>query len=170
MNTITNISKIACTAIGAALLLAVPVGTLASDKSDDIVVSPSAAMQQWQAETTQDLNQALRGGGVRYRGEPNNAIVQITFDLGEDGKAENVQLHNGEGNYFARKIAIRAVKRLDGLDKVPVSDPQDAQFLANIIFANSKDQMARLEERLEDMERARLASAGEDRTYIALGN
>lgn len=170
MNTNTNISKIACRTIGAALLVALPANSLASNDSDDIVVSPSAAMVQWQEDTTTDLNRALSHGGVRYRGEPNNAIVQITFSLGDDGKADNVRLHNDEGNYFARRIAVRAVKRLRDLDQVPVANPQDAKFLANIIFANSDNDLGRLEERLAKMERARLASSGKERTYLALGN
>ena len=173
MITNNRLNTLSLRAIGAALLLAVPVGTLASDESDDIIVQPTAAMAQWQADTTRDLNRALAAGGVRYRGSPNDSIVQITFTLGEDGKADNVELYkdyNDSANWLARKMAVRAVKRLDGLDQVPVSNPQDARFLANIIFASNERVHEKLEERLEQSERARLASAGKGRTYLALRN
>lgn len=170
MNTNTKISTIACRAIGAALLLAVPAGTMASDEGDDIIVSPKSAMEQWQQGVTSELNRALVGGGVRHRGEPNNAIVQVTFSLGDDGKPDNVQLYNTEGNFVAERMAVRAVRRLNSIDEVPVQNPQDTQFLANIIFADNDRIHDRLEQRLEQSEAARIASTGEARTYIALRN
>ncbi|QFT76633.1 hypothetical protein [Erythrobacter sp. THAF29] len=170
MNTNIPISKIACRSIGAALLLAIPVGSLASEDSDDIIVSPSAAMEQWQQDTTRDLNRALSTGGVRYRGEPDNAIVQVAFSLSEDGKADDVRLYNDEGNWVAQRTALRAVKRLKDLGEVPVENPQGAQFLANIIFADNERAHERLEARLAQWERARIGSSGKERTFIALNN
>ena len=169
MNTNTQKSSIA-RAIGAAILLAVPIGALASDEGSDIIVQPTFAMDQWQEETTHDLNRALSKGGVRFRGEPNSAIVQITFSLGEDGKADDVRLYNDDGNWFAKRIALRAVKRLDNLDEVPVDNPQDVQFLANIIFANDERTQERLSRRLAESEAERMATAGKARTYLALSN
>lgn len=163
-------SKLACSAIGAALMLAVPSATFASDEGDDIIVSPSSEVQQWQDDTSRDLDRALSSGSTRYRGAPNNAIVQVTFKLGENGRADDVSIINGEGNYFAKRIAVRAVKRLRDLDGVPVEDPQAVTFLANIIFANSDTSQKRLERRLAGMERERLASTGRARTYLALAN
>ena len=165
----TSISTLARNAIGAAILVAIPASALASQNGDDIIVRSQAALEEWRKDTSSDLNRLLARTDIVKRGKPNNAIVQVTFDIGEDGKAENIQLYNDEGNWAAERHAIYAVKRLRGLDEVPVTNPQDAQVLANIIFSSNRMNHDRLFERLEKMERARMASKDEASTYIALG-
>lgn len=162
-------AKLACSS-AAALALALPFATsaVAGEKSDDIVVS-SAAMKEWQAETTKDLNRALGRVSVPVSTRPNSAIVQVAFTLGADGKAENVELLDGQGNWAARRIAVNAVKRLNDLDTVPVRNPEDAQFLANIIFASTHERHKELAAKLWKSERARIAAAGGNDTTILLG-
>ncbi|GMN03514.1 hypothetical protein [Erythrobacter sp. MTPC3] len=169
MTTNTKKSTLIYRALGAAMLLAMPVNAVASDDSDDIVVRSQPAMEKWQKATARQLNRVLERTGHTYRGRPDNAIVQVTFTLGPDGRAKDLQFYNDEGNQYARHVAVRAVRRLRDLNQVPVSDPQDIEFLANIIFADNKLIEGRLMERLVSMERARFASSGEKQKYIALG-
>lgn len=164
-NTFNNLTV---RAIGAALLLSVPAVATADH---DIIVQPSPELQQWQADTSQDLTRALERGGRQYTVQrANNSIVQIAFSVGEDGRPDDVEVLEGDGNWAARRVAKRAVNRLDNLDRVPVANPGNVQFLANIIFADNGRIHKRLEERLEQMEAARMASTGPERTYIALNN
>lgn len=165
-----KINRLTVRALGAALLLAVP-ASVAADHSD-IVVQPSPALQDWQQDTSKQLNRALDRGGSQYTPfrSANNSIVQIGFTLGEDGRPDDVQVYDGDGNWAAKRAARRAVKSLAGLDQVPVANPQNVQFLANIIFADNERIHDRLEKRLQQMEAARLASSGPERTYVALSN
>lgn len=167
MNTFT---KLACSS-AAALTLAFSAVTpaMAGETSDDIVVKSKAAMKQWQAETTKDLNRALARAPAARKVRPNEAIVQVTFTLGADGKAHDVTLLDGNGNWAARKAALYAVRRLDGLDAVPVKNPEGAQFLASIVFANSYEMHDELTAKLWKSERARIAAAGGTDTTILLG-
>ena len=98
-----------------------------------------------------------------------NAIVQISFTLDEDGKAENLQFYNRDGTNLERGVAKRAIERLTHLGDVPVDHPRDARFLASIIFANDALSYSKLRGRLGKMEEARLASADGRRQYLALG-
>ena len=142
---------------------------IAGEKSDGIVVRSQAALEDWQAETTKDINRALQHARIPNNAHPNNSVVQITFTLGADGKAENIEMLNGNGNWAARKSAMYAVRRLNNLDEIPVNNPQNAQFLANIFFASSKDMHKQLAAQLEKSERARVAAAGGTDKYILLG-
>jgi hypothetical protein len=164
-----NFNTLTARTLGAALLLSVP-AVVAADHSD-IVVQPSPALDQWQADTSQDLTRALQRRGTQYSRQPaNNAIVQVTFAIGENGKPSEVEVYDGDGNWAANRIARRAVRTLQDLDQVPVSNPQNVQFLANIIFSDNERIHGQLVERLEQMEAERMASSGTARTYIALSN
>lgn len=164
----TNLNKLTARTLGVALLLAVP--AVASADHSDIIVQPSPELVQWQQDTSEDLERALLRGGTRYttRGV-NNSIVQITFRAGPDGKPDGIEVYESDGNFAAKSLAKRAVSRLSNLNAVPVESPGNAQFLANIIFASDERTFERLEDRLAKMEAVRMASAGPDRTYIALG-
>lgn len=163
-----NISTGSLRAIALAMLLALPTAASASSDSDDIVVRSQSPMDEWTSQTSAELNRAL-SRGINARGQPDNAIVQVTFTLDDNGKAENLEFLSREGNLFNRDMARRAIRRLKNLDQVPVEDVQSAQFLANIIFANNERVHTDLSSRLEKMETARLASKERAATYIALG-
>jgi predicted lipoprotein len=172
MNTFTQIpAQMVRRAIGAAIMIAVPFAATASDDDgDDIIVRSQPALEQWKAETSRDLDRQLARAPTFRNAQINNAIVQVTFSAGEDGRPTDVELYRSDGNWAANKIALRAVGRLHNLDEVPVVYPQDAQFIANIIFATSDRNYARLSDKLEKSEQERMASSGAARTFIALGN
>ncbi len=164
-----NLKTLTGRALGAALLLSVPAAVSADH---DIVVQPSPELTQWQQETSTDLSRALeRSSAVQFGQQRiNNSIVQVAFRIGEDGRPDSIQVLDGNGNFGAKRVAKRAVRSLDNLDAVPVANAQNVQFLANIIFADNERIHDRLEQRLQEMEATRLASAGPERTYIALRN
>ena len=171
MNTITKLPvSIARYALAAAVLATVPVGLLASEDSDDIIVRSQSAMEKWQAETTRDLNRYLRARPTTSFSQPGNAIVQVSFSIGDDGAADDIALYKSSGNPAANGMAKRAIGRLTNLHTVPVGNPKEARFLANIVFADSERSYDRLVDKLEKSERQRLASKGPARTYIALRN
>lgn len=163
-----NISTCSLRAIALAMLLALPAAASAGSDKNDIVVRSQSPLEEWTSQTTAELNRAL-SQGLNARQEPNNAIVQVTFTLDENGRAEELEFLKGDGNRQARDITRRAIRRLKNLDRVPVANVEDATFLANIIFASNERVHTELASRLEKMETARLASKQRDATYIALG-
>lgn len=168
MNINIKLATLVGSAICASLLFALPVSASATGADDDIVVVSAGAMQQWQQETTARLDRALQLAAPRDAAT-GNAIVQITFTRGPDGKAENPQFYNREGNWTERWIAKRAVQSLDNLGDVPVIEAGEVRFLANLIFADDPHNLKKLRTRLEGMERERLAAGGDASRYLALG-
>ena len=171
MNTNIYNTPLASRLAAAIVLLAVPLGASASMADDqDIVVRSDKALEEWKAEITSDLDKSLRHPSLNRRGMlPRESIVQVAFTLDAEGDADDVRIYSTDGNSAANHIAVRAVKRLRNLDEVPVTNPQETKFLANIIFANSERSFERLSERLQASERQRIAAEGSKRTYIALG-
>lgn len=163
----TGLTTFAVSAAGACMAALLPVTALAEGQGEDIVVSSGSAMQQWQQRTTAELNRALMREPPGATTE--NAIIQITFTLGEDGKAANPQFYNRDGSFLERSMAKRAIMSLDHLADVPVADREDARFLASIIFANDPRSYTKLQRRLRKMEQARIASRDDRRQYLALG-
>ena len=168
MVTLWKLNALALCAASACALLALPVAVSAADQDDDIIVSPDSALHKWQAQTKARLDRALRRA-VPTRTTPDDAIVQISFTRGDDGRPENVRFFNDEGGWLERAIAKRAVQSLDNLGEVPVTPRGDVHFLANIIFANDARSHERMARKLMQMEQVRLASAGPASTYVALG-
>ena len=167
MFTRTGLTTFAVSAAGACMAALLPVTALAEGEGEDIVVSSGSAMQQWQQRTTAELNRALMREPPGATTE--NAIVQITFTLGEDGKATDQQFYNRDGSFLERSMAKRAIKSLDNLAEVPVADRSQTRFLASIIFANDPRSHSKLQARLRKMEQARLASRDGRHQYLALG-
>ncbi|MEM8724571.1 MAG: hypothetical protein AAGE86_03525 [Pseudomonadota bacterium] len=167
MNTFTKFTPIPLAAFAMALTFTAPVA--AGEKSDGIVVTSQVAMEEWQAATTADINRSLTRAPIPNNRRPNNSIVQIAFTLGDDGKAENIEVLSGNGNWAARKSATYAIRRLNNLDQVPVTNARNAEFLANIIFASSPEKHKALKAKLKKSEAARLAAADGNNEYILLG-
>lgn len=166
MTVFTKLASAATLAAAFTLPLAAP--AYAGEDSDDIVVRSNAAMQQWQAETTADINRALARDPMSRKVRPNNAIVEVAFTLGANGEAENIRVLDGTGNWSARRAAKIAVRSLDTLDEVPVSNPAEQKFLAQIVFADDKQTHTKLMAKLNQSRSERLASADND--YILLGS
>lgn len=163
----TEFTVFAVSAVGACLVSLLPVTASAANEGDDIVVSSGSALEKWQQRTTAELNSALMREPMGATTE--NAIVQITFTLGEDGKATDQQFYNRDGSFLERSMAKRAIKSLDNLADVPVADRSQTRFLASIIFANDPRSYSKLQARLRKMEQARLASRDGRHQYLALG-
>ena len=167
MNTFTKFASAAACAAALSLPLAAP--AWAGEQNDDIVVTSPAAMEQWQAETTKDLNRALAREPLSRKVRPNNSIVEVAFTMGADGRAENVEVIYGNGNWAARRAAKYAVNSLDTLDSVPVTNREDARFLASIIFANDKETHDEIAAKRDRKHAERFAAAGGRNEYILLG-
>ncbi|MBV7265286.1 hypothetical protein [Erythrobacter ani] len=162
---------ISAAALAAALALPFSAPAHAGDKpaaaSDDIVVRSASAMEQWQKETTQDLNRALEREPISRKVRPNNAIVDVAFTMGADGSAEDIRVLDGKGNWAARRVARHAVGKLDTLSDVPVVNPEGKKFLARIVFADNLEIKKQLYAEMKRSQPERFA-AGKSK-YILLG-
>lgn len=167
MNTYTRLAMAPALALAVTIPLASP--ALAGVEHEDIVVTSRAEMKDWQANTTRTLNRALERIPRQRSENPSSGIVQLTFEMGDDGKPANIELLSNGANWTAVRTARRAVLRLGDISDVPVTNAQDARFLANIVFATSVEQKDELMAELERSERARLASGTAESEYIALG-
>lgn len=167
MKTLTKYAILPAAAFAIAVPFSAP--AVAGEKSEGIVVTSMAKMKEWQAETTKDINRSLRAAPIPNSSRPNKAVVQIAFTLGEDGKADNIRVLDGQGNWAARRAASYAVRRLNDLDQVPVNNPSNAQFLANIFFASTPQDHKELRAQLKKSEAQRLAAAEGEEDYILLG-
>ncbi|BDI60042.1 TonB family protein [Qipengyuania nanhaisediminis] len=154
-----------------ALAAMVPLASAAQagENSDDIVVTVKSELAQWQADTGRALDRALARNPFERTSKPGSGVVQVTFTLGADGKPTDIALYDSSADFTAERSAMRAVRRLGDLSDVPVRNAQGAQFLANIVFADSVAEHDALIASLEQSERARLASGTVESTYIALG-
>ncbi len=166
MNTLTKLAASSAFALSFALSAATPA---MAGGDEPIVVQSKAAMEQWQKQTTRDLNRTLAFSPTSGKLRADNGIVQISFTLGADGKAENIELYDRSANLTAVRIAKRAVRKLGTLDEVPVKNRAQARFLASIIFADNADIHERLAAKLKKSERTRMASADVDGEYISIG-
>ena len=163
--------RIATLALGTPVLAlaALTVPAQADTSAEDIVVTSHADMQAWQADATRTLNRALERHPRQRGTSPGSGIVQLTFAMGADGKPANIAVRSNSANWTAVNTARHAVSRLGDLSDVPVTNRGEARFLANIIFANSREQYRELAEELRQSEAARLAAGGDESVYIALG-
>ncbi len=155
--------------LGAALTLPLSAPVAAGETQTGFVVQSEAAMTQWQKETTQDLNRALRGAPLPAATTIKSSIVQVRFTLDERGKADNVEVVGGNGNRAAKRAARYAVRRLGTLNDIPLSNPQGARFLANIIFADNTDQHEQLAAELNRPDNTRFALVSPDANTVLLG-
>jgi hypothetical protein len=153
-------------ALALAAMLPLASAAQAGERDAPIVVTSPEKMKAWQADTTRTLNRAIDCAVRRDASRPAAGIVQLTFDMGADGKPENVKLLSHSSNWTGVNSAKAAVRRLD-VSEVPVTNAGSARFLANIIFASDAAQHRELAQELARAERARMAAGGED--LILLG-
>ena len=154
-----------------ALGLALPMASspaLAGEETEIQVVSPKK-MEQWKADVSRQLDRALVRAPGRASVAPSAGIVQIAFELDEEGNPDNLKVYSNSADYTAMRMAKYAVTRIDGLDEAPVTNVGEAQFLANIIFANNRAQHDELALTLAQSERTRLAAGPEENEVIVLG-
>lgn len=165
-------------AVAAAISLTLVAPVSAGEKAPDtaaahsapIVVHSQKAMEQWQADTTRDLNRALTRDPVARKVHPNNSIVEVAFRLGNDGKPENVRVVDGNGNWAARRAAKHAVRTLGTLGSVPIATPEGTRFLASIIFADTMEMHDKLAAKAAGSRAMRFAASdGEDQPILIGG-
>lgn len=145
-----------------ALLLAEPLS------SQSIVVTPEVSQEAFVKKVSGDLNFQL-GRAARWNEANTNGITIVRFTRDAQGEADNVRIYRKSGKYGLDRTAMRAVKRLESLDRVPIGTSEDQVYQANIVFASNERNMARLTDKLAGEEAARLAR-GEDTHVFAFGS
>ncbi|WP_160730899.1 energy transducer TonB family protein [Pontixanthobacter luteolus] len=139
-------------------------------EDQDIIVSSRTALQQWVAKTNHRLDRQLEvTTRLQKLGAP-RGIVQIRFDQGENGRPANVEIYRSSGVPLIDRTAAWAVRRMSGLDEVPVAGAAKAKFQANIIFATGPEEKAKYFAQLRQSEKVRLASSPAERAVISLGS
>lgn len=168
MTTRINQATSALGALAAALTMTFVAPAFAGEPSD-IVVRSDAAMIEWQEDTTASLNRALARDPTARRARPSQSHVEVAFTLGADGRADNVRVTGGNGNWAAKRSAKYAVRTLDKLDQVPVTNRQSARFLASIVFADDEQGYREQSALAAKSREARFASVAPEDRPILLG-
>lgn len=156
-------NKLTIFAISAAVTATVMAVPLASQ---EIVVSPRSDTT-FVADVSQDLNAQLS----RIRFDPReeaNGIAKVRFQVGEDGRAANIEMYQRSGHTQVDRAAQRAVRGLSSLSPLPFGSEDGQVIQANIIVASSQPQMDRLTRKLVREETARIASSPRERAVLAL--
>ncbi len=171
MTVITKLVSAAALAAAIALPASAPAaaGEKSAAMSEDIVVRSQSAMNEWQKDSTKELNRALLRDPMTRKLRPNNAVVEVAFTLGADGKADNIAVLDGNGNRAARRSAENAVRRLGTLADVPVARPAGTRFLAAIIFADNREIHSELAAKIKKSRAGRFASKDPEGAIILLG-
>lgn len=161
-------TKLSTTATFTALsLLAAPLAAQAPAMDKGIVVTPSSEIEIWVQKVSADLNGKLKRQIASPR-ETRSGVVQVSFQCDERGNPSNIAVFSNTGGNALKTHGINAVQRLESLHPLPDGTKVGQKFLANIIYADSAEEAERLHTRLMGMERRRLASSGEERTFLAL--
>ena len=138
--------------ITAAALGVAAISPAMADESP-IVVQSTAAMEEWSANAARSVS----------------GIVQVRFELDDDGNPENLDVISSSGHRSTDGLAKRAVKGLRDLGDAPVANAGDQTFQANIIFASNEGEYAKLAYEIEKMETARLARNDAEGGVISFG-
>lgn len=155
------------TALSALALVAMPTAAHAQDQ-DTIQVVATSALADWQKDTSDALDAALSRAPSLKGGTANEAIVQIAFDVGPRGKAQNIRVLEGEANAASQRAALYAVRSLDNLDDMPTM-ANGRSVLANIILADNPTSQKKLAYKLAKSERKRIASGSGMSDYVTIG-
>ncbi len=171
MNRFLKLAAIPTLAFAATIPLAnaAQAGHPADKQSGAIVVTSTGELESWQNDATRRLNRALDRDPAARGAAPAPGIVQVAFDLGADGRPANIEMLTNSSDRRAAQAATYAVRRMGDLSDVPVVNPDDVQFLVNVIFADDRAQRRELRESLDRSERARIAAGGARSVYIVLG-
>lgn len=165
MNALSKLVMVPAAAAVTFLLFAPAVS--AGDKQE-IVVS-SADMDWFRDKASRNLGRQLDLVSRVSRENPSDGIVQIRFTLDQRGRPAGLDVVTNTANVAAKRVAMRAVGLMRGLDKAPVTDWKSAQFQANIAFAENPLEKEKLLEQLQGREARRLASASSESSVVAFG-
>lgn len=158
------------TALVPALALGMMAGaTPAIADSADIVVQSPAAMEQWSNDMTRTLNRRLIAAERITRTVPSSGIVQVRFTLDERGRPHDMELYNSSGHVATDRVAMKALRGIQGFDEAPVIDARNQLFQANVIYARDAFEYQDLAAELKAREHIRLAKSASERTVLAFG-
>ena len=165
MNRFTKTALIPALALGMAAPFAAP--AMAGKSEGPIVVRSQEALADWQADTTAEINRNLEHSPFIRTVQPNTSVVEASFTLGADGRATDIEITTDRGNQAARKAAHFAIRNLDNLSEIPVSNPESVRFVAQIVFAETE---ADKEAMLKELKSGSRVAQGEDgKTVVMLG-
>ncbi|MBX7532769.1 hypothetical protein K3165_07530 [Qipengyuania sp. 1XM1-15A] len=151
------------------LATAVSAAVLAVPATSQIVVKPSASVEQAVKKVSRDLDRQLNRIADRSNVHSGNAIAIVRFERDEEGDPTNARIYRASGDKRIDRVSVRAVSGLRSLDDFPMGLEEDQVFQANIIFADNRRSYEELSEELAEFEEARLAKGPEEREVIALG-
>lgn len=152
------------------LATAVSAAVLAVPATSQIVVTPSAPVEQMVKKVSRDLDRQLDRTADQSNLHGGNGIAIVRFERDESGDPTNARIYRASGDPRIDRVSVSAVSRLRSLREVPGSLSDDQIYQANIIFADNRRAMEELKVELAEFEAARLASSPAERKVIALGS
>jgi TonB family protein len=124
--------------------------------SQEITVTPkSRNAQTFVAEVSHALDRELDRIYISPR-QNVRGIAQVRFQIDEEGHPVNASLFHRSGGSDVGRVALRAVRGLGAVGQLPSGHPADQIVQANIIFADSTHDLARLKTRLARIEATRM--------------
>lgn len=147
-----------------ASLAILPTGIQA--RQDSIVVSSGRSIKTFVEDVSRDLNRELSRVDIVAPRQQESGVAQVLFECGPDGKPINVRLYNKSG-YWTGLEARRVVSKIRSLHPLPQGLTHDQLFLANIIIAESPHEFRKLSEKMNRLEKQRLASSSGERKVFA---
>ncbi|NNC58896.1 MAG: hypothetical protein HKO05_02755 [Erythrobacter sp.] len=167
MNTLVSKALVATAAVALSVTALSPA---IAQSADEILVTPSGAMQNWRADVSRDLSRQLDQAESFAKYNPQPGIVQVRFTLDDNGRPVGMGTYRTSGSISSDRAARWAVRRLTNLDDVPVRVKPGTTFQANVIFAETPAQRDQLAKKLAWIESKRLANASAEAGVIALGS
>ncbi|WP_052768859.1 TonB family protein [Aurantiacibacter marinus] len=164
-----NIAKIALASAGIALSAPLAAQDRSQDQ-DNILVQPTSEDARFATRLSRQLDTNLSRYSFPLRLDP-TGIVRVRFIANGAGVAENMTIVGESGSNQLDRAALWAVRRLDNISPPHMAGFSEGRVIqANIVFAQSERQAARLFAQLEREETARMALARErgDAPVLAL--
>lgn len=128
-----------------------------------------ATVTGWVHRLTGELSDNIRFPTTIGRDQPKTGFVSVRFECGPDGKPHNLAiLHRADPRLDAQ--ALRAVNLLRSLHPLPAGVDAGRMMQANVIFADSAEDLQRQTHLLQRAEAARLAASPAEREVLALNS
>ncbi|WP_379923135.1 hypothetical protein [Erythrobacter sp. R86502] len=131
-----------------------------------IVVSSGRSVDDFVNDVSRDLDRQLKRIAITSSRQHGNGVAQVLFECGPDGKPINVRMYKKSG-FWTSLEARSVVSKIRSLHPLPQGITHDQLYLANIIIADSPREFQKLSEKLEQLEKQRIASATGDRKIFA---
>lgn len=126
-------------------------------------------MTGWVDRVTGELSSNIRFPAAVATNEPKTGFVSVRFECGPDGKPTNLTIiHPADRRLDAQ--AMRAVGTLRSLRPLPDGIDAGRMMQANVIFADSAEDLQRQSRLLQKAEAERLAASPAERTVLTLNS